>query len=919
MGVFGFGNVGGAVADETTAGFPASGLVALYKCDERSGDKLYDATGNYPAMTLATGAALDCVAGDLLFADTTGMLAAFVGQPGIVVMGAEIITPAAVGSATVHHIITRNTSAVPACSLYLNETTTSGLFRVDATIQTARDGGGATETAINSGNGFRLVPSSHYQIVVRVDMTAATPHAIFAYRRGTTGNWREFTVAGGTAGTHLIAGTGATRLLAYYSAANPFKGKIISAFAAAEDIPMSTAQTVLDRFGVTAVKNVLGTTHARFWDFRLGTGTKCRELITNTYETVSGTVAWSNSLSGCTQIALRQGLPYYGKAGVALGGQDGYGAMGGGAVSTSFGNPVGSVDGWSVQATFRVGNHLPAAETVIASFYGPDSAGNIPAIGSLPGIHFTLSSVGVILCRMKYIANATADTGTGVVVTAGAGTAVAANGLLTTFTAVCSSAGAVDVYRQHSGESTPTLAASFTTNTLAIATRADRAAVGQASMDGDVVVGFLGSWSRPLTTAEMAQCHKMALARMTGQELYVASASTMLGNGSELYPYSDTLPAVRVHQPNQICNWGTGSYTRFNQSASSTNSSSSTNITWRGTGSPTFGPGAALGDYPTILQAGSWAFSGIVWDANDAAYYGMTVSEDVDSVSFTSCQWKNGHQWVDGVDPEGGSTATGSGITSRAGLTTIINCTATDNDEHGVYLRIVGEDAVDQRCIIDGLTVTGGGEDGLKMTNEGAYGARWVNCIINRVKVTGGKNQLYLLGLSDSVVTNFLLLDQTSALPDIAPLYLGNVQGFTGETLVSDYPLVNVTVANGTISNTNTRGVWIKGDLSSGSVTLHNIVCKDCPDDYNDDTTAGTVTISHCAGDTAGDPFPAGTGMIPGATIAFTNAAGGDYTLTEASDGYGDGINLTGLSDEAEADFAGTARPTTGAWNMGAY
>ena len=908
--------------EDPLAGFPSDGLVALYKCDERSGDKLYDATGNYPAMTLSTGSALDCVAGDLLFADTTGMLAAFVGQPGVVVMGAEIITPAAVGSGTVHQILTRNTSAAPACSLYLNETTVSGLFRVDATIQTSLDGGAASEISINSGNGFRLIPSSHYQLVVRVDMTAATPHAIFAYRRGTTGVWREFTATGGTAGTHVIAGTGATRLLASYTPANYFKGKIISVFAAAENIPMSTAQTVFDRFGVTAVKNALGTTHARFWDFRIGTGTACRELITNTYETISGTVAWSNSLSGCSQIALRQGLPYYGRAGVLLGGEDGYGAMGGGAVSTSYGNPVGSVNGWTVQATFRTGSHLPASETVIASFYGPDSAGNIPAIGSLPGVHFTLSNAGVILCRMKYIGSSTSDTGNGVVVTAGAGTAVPANGLLTTFTAVCSSAGEVDVYRQHIGEASPTLVTSFTTNTLAIATRADRAAVGQASMDGDVVVGFLGSWSRPLTAAEMAQCHNSAISRMNGQELYVASASTLLGNGTELYPYSDTFPAVRVHQPSQICNWAAGEYSMFDQTASTTASSSNQNITWRGTGVASFQPGAALTDYPVFLEDGSWTFSGITFDANDAAYYAMRVDEGVTSIEFSSCTWKDGHMWVDGVDPGGGSTATGSGLVSRAALNLIYNCTATGNDEHGVYLRIVGESAVDRRFVVDGLTVSDSGEDGLKVTNEEAYGARWVNSVVNRVKVTGGKSQLYLLGMKDSVVSNCLLLDQSVDTSLIAPLLLGKPRAYSGETLVGDYPLENVTVANVTIVNPTATpyAVLVQGDSASGSVTLRNIITSDCANEYSDDTTAGTVSVDYCAGEDSAAPWPSTGSNIPDATIIFTDSGAGDYTLTEESDGYGDGVNMTGLSNEAEVMFDGTTRrPSTGAWNMGAY
>ena len=53
---------------------------------------------------------------------------------------------------------------------------------------------------------------------------------------------------------------------------------------------------------------------------------------------------------------------------------------------------------------------------------------------------------------------------------------------------------------------------------------------------------------------------------------------------------------------------------------------------------------------------------------------------------------------------------------------------------------------------------------------------------------------------------------------------------------------------------------------------------------------------------------------------AFTDAAGADFTLLSDSPARGGGLNLTALGITALVrDFSGTARPASGAWDIGAY
>lgn len=897
------------------AGFPETGLSALYKCDEKVGDKLYEAENRLGPMTLSTGVGLDNTGGTCYVTDTTSMAGVLNGESAMAVCGAEFITPPAStlpGTTTEYRILSRNTSATVPVSFYLREITTSRTYRIYLEATTSLDGGGAATITFQTGTDIRLSPETHYQCVARLDTSASTPFVVFSYREGASGPWTNVKIESGTAGSHVFTSTGTYRLLQYYTGAGAFDGTIMSAFLAVGDVPITSVQKVLERPTRTNIMNILGS-DSRFWLFNAGTGSIVRELVTNTTETINGTPAWSTSLSGCTQQALGQGNGYYGRAGVKLGGEASFGALGGGAEGPA-GTPsiVASSDGWTVQATFKVGDHAPSTEQLVASFCGPNIAGDEPstlAISALPGVHFSVTTNSEVYARIGALNRTSGVDTSGAVIGISDGTRLTANGLLTTYTITCDSSGVATMYRQANGETTVTEVGELDTDVQNIFTIADRACVGRASMDADVTVGFLAAWSRVLTEDEMNSCHRMAVSKMDRQDLYSHEALGISGNGSENAPYSTIQSALKITQPSQTIYVGPGDYGRITTLGDTLGPSSSDGVTLIGSGTITLtGDHGENSDHPAYIGEGTWSFSGFIFDAEDLDFYAVQVTNEVDSVSFTNCEFNNAFQ--DDVE-----TATGTGLSSQAAYNYVADCTCTDNDEHGVYFRRLGGEYGDGQFIVNNLTVTGSGEDGLKVTNEAGEGTRWVNCTVNNLIVDGGKNQLYLLGVQDSVFTNILLTnpDTTGAL--VASALLGNVQAFTGETLDSDYPLYNVTIANMTIVGGG-NAFRLRGD--TGSLKIYNVVCSGCDDDWVDETTGMEVTASNCAGDDDSSPFPDENNNIPEATITFVNAPD-DYSLAPSSDGYGDGRNLYSLNTYIQTDLGGTPRSGSGAWNMGAY
>ena len=904
--------------EDPLAGFPSDGLSALYKCDEREGDRLKDATGNLPDMVLATGVALDCAAADCLFDDTTGLHTAVADQPAIGVMACEIITPAAAGSANDNYIIARAAATNSAAmSLNLSEITTTGKFRIYAIVRTIRDATTTADTSFNSSSALQLEPSTHYQVVVRVDMSTSPPSATFSIRSGVSGAWSTIKTTGGTAGTHLFVGNVGFRLLAYSTGSNPWNGKIMSAFCGAVDVDIATLRTLLNRPTKTYIRNVLGTTLARFWDFRDGTGATSRELCTDTVETISGTVAWSTGLSGCTQPALRQGQPYYGRAGVKIGGEPGYVPTGGGAVSAASPSMILSHEtGWSFQMTGFVGNRDPASATqLLAYVFGPDSTGAaITDPGKQVGAGFVLDTSQNIAARAKRVG--ATDVSNAISTVIGGGSNVAGNGLLTTYTLTCSFDGSnwvVNGYRQAIGESAPTEitpAAGWSGNDFNI-TRANAVRIGNASLDCEAVVGFVAIWDRPITESEMAQCHNSAIARMSGQDIYVAAATSQYGNGSENYPYSVLLPAMRTSQPGQDIYIGAGEYGYYSDTSVVRAPSSVVRLSFYGASRDTVtiigGAGVAT-TYPlsVTLAESILTFSGITFDAAGYHSYAGFIDDTAGPVQFLGCAFTGG---------KANTPAVGSGCLNRADGTIFADVISYSNEEHGIYNRISDPAS-------DGFTVSfqdvycyDNTEDGIKFSSEGGAGASWRNVVLDRIRIDGGNNQIWLAGVADSVVSNIILENQ-AGVGTLAALYFGYASSTNGEDVTTNVAVANVTIYNAALA--------VLDNYSTG-VTVRNLVAVDCTKDFTQGAN-GSAELTYCAGNSghATELIPTDATNIPDATLALVDPANAtvalrDFNLDTGSDGIGVGANLYGLSQYLQADYGGTARSATGAWNMGAF
>lgn len=944
MPVFGFGNVGGAVGEVGTAGFVTSGLVGLYPCDESTGYKLYDATGNLEPIVLSTGVQMDVTGAGAVRVLDAGLRAAHIGvslaSSNLITIGWEGVTPAASGT-TVRTVIGCTTSNTAPVKLVL--TSSSGRFTASAYVRAQKDGAGVAtytfSTSSEAGGSVAIPAETSIQFVAQIDMRqGADPTWKAHFRAGSSGEWTALratttATAANTAYVLSAASTGEYMLLADTTAASPtvpFLGKIQSIFMNVGSATLDDAKSIMDHQSADYIETILNTTTGRFWEFRAGEGESCRELITGTAITVTYDTTppdWDSGLSGCYQPCLRQGNAGFGKAGVRIGGEDAYVPTGSGGISADapYRGILSSADGWSFQITARVGTRGPAsASQVLAYCHGdaPDGASITDPL-KYGGAGFTISTDQNIVAHAKDTLITAATNSSAVVCSSSA--ASADNGLLTTYTIVVagsfvSGTRNIAVWRQKAGESAPSLVpgniTGFGNSKDWRFNTAERIMLGGATYDADAVVGFIGVWHKPLTESEMAQCHRSAIARMTNQAVYVNSDVELHGNGSSSRPYSLLQDALRTAQPNQVIyikGGGTHAYIEADSAVSTTIPSSTSGISIIGTGAPEIqGHAANASPPPCAIKQGSWTFRGVDFDGRDVNTVACFVYDGVTSVAFDDCEWRNAFQTE-------GQTV-GSGLQSRCPSVTITNCRSVDNDEHGVYLRIFAtgeEDAYDGTAVIDGLTITGCGVNGIRFSNEASYGGRWRNSKINGLSVDGGTSAgLYLLGCSDMIVTNVLLTGKLEGVSAGSSMVLGGDRVYSGETLVDDYICENLTVANVTIADSFDGGVYLDGD--AGSITLRNIIIDGCAEDYVD-ATSGTCVIDadYMAGSNAvSEPVPDTGSNIPGATIVFVGAT---YVLDETSDGYGVGVNLTTLSTEAQTDLAGDPRPASGAWNMGAY
>ena len=912
--------------EDPLAGFPSSGLVGLYKCDEYDGDRCYDATGNLPPIVFSTGVALDCTTNAQYVLDGTGFAASLADLTADIVFAAEFITPALVLSGTAHHLIAGTLLTNSPIRCYLTESNGYGSeenrFSFTADFRVKDSGANVTtmSTGTSTSNFRGLSPSTHYQVVVKLKTSGGgAPAFELRIRSGTTAPTTTIKSSPDIADTYTIVYTSSipVRIGTRGTSTGPFKGKLLNLFVAQGDIDIEDAWNALLRPSPTFAQSALGTT-ARYWSFCDGTGTTCHELITGAAPAITGTQTWATGLSGCTQTCLRQGVHYYGKAGVRLGGEDGFVPVGAGGLSEATAAPfLSSGDGWTVICTMRTGNHLPAADQLLLSVYGPDGTGTVAtALNEIPGVHLSHTTGGGINLYYKRLGTGN-DSGTGVSAgSVGDGDGRVSHGLLTTYAITCTSAGVVSCVKMDLADSAPETVYTGSAAAGNVNMRSVIVKLGTAAFDSDLIAGFIGFYHRPLTAAEVAQCHRSATSRMVGTPIYVDSTLAE-GNGTELFPYTTIISATRTLQRGQTVYVAGGDYDRLNIFGSGAVASAPSwtgGATYIATGAVAITnsdqtPDSTEADYPlTIDHTGVWKFltDGGTWSIDAESFFSgaCIVSEDCDEFQIDDATFANAVQ---------SNAGNGTGCAIRAKIVRINDCVSNDNEEHGIYLRLIGEGAADQTAYVRGLTCSGNGEDGLKMTAEGAYGAIWADCVIDGITVDGGKNQLNLRGVSGKV-SNILLTGKTDTGTTTSAAFLGSPDAYAGEVLESRYSFTG-SVSNMTIVDALVSAVWVRG---ASDVVLSNVLCSGCASDFTSDGT-GTVTTQTCAGDASTGEWPDENGNIPGATITFTDAGSGDYTLDSGSDGYGDGTNLTGLSDEVESDLAGDPRPTTGAWNIGAY
>lgn len=931
-------------SDDPLAGFPSNGLVALYKCDETNSSRLVDATGTYNPMIPHTGTALDCATQTQYIVDGTGLRGLLHGLDPLVVFGLEIVTPALASGTTQYLIGGTSTSAANAPGVQVYLTQASGLwdtadrYSLSVNCRMSVDGAAVSNNLITigagTGNGFK--PNTGYQIVGKYTATVgSTTNLTVYYREGCDGEWKIASVtAGATPATSVSIVEGATsiyRVGCYGTATSPFKGALAKAFLAVGSVTVANLQTALLSEDADTIQGILGT-NARFWHFRAGTGTTAEEYITEADVAITGTEAWG-AFAGITQYGLRQGGGTAGKPGVVLGGETGATGVGKSAYTSEHATSlIGSSDGWTLVATFRVGDTLPAAERSIVSVYGPLTTGlDETDITKTPGIHLTYTAAGLIRARRKN--TSVADGVAGSASNLGAGERSYKNGQFTTYAFSCDSTGALKARRMGPEDTSVVTESTVSASSSNLMIRGTRVRIGDPLLDCNCVVAYVGVYSREITNAEIAHIASRA-AQMRGGAVWVDAAAAEPGNGTQRFPYASLQSALRVHQPagTIYLNGGTA-----NQRIASNYSPSSVlkpasiaGMTLIGTNSPVIIPGG-LSDstaYPLYLEANAtatWIFHDVVFDAADASIVvgpgqleaggvagAVVVLDGITRLEMYGCTTKNAKK---------ASASSGTGLTSRAIENVIWDHISTDNGEHAAYFRVAAASpAVPHTFDVRRFTASGNAEDGIKCTNEFSDGSTdegglatreavyWEDITLDRIHIDGGKNQILLDGVKIGTLTNFLCEGEDGALATTGGVSIGASYSYGQVELL--------TIANGTIRDYGgTHGYAVKNTNSTGC-TITNVVTGNCFADLYD--PAGTLTSSHCSGNSGHATllWPTGNNNTPDASITFDGVSDAHIS---SGDGFEDGKNLTGSVEDAEVDLDGVARPTSGAWNRGAY
>lgn len=915
------------------AGFPTSGLIALYRGTETSGP-VYDSVGNFPMMIPETGLGMDCSAKSHYVVDSTAAHEALTTLDATLAAHVTIRTPAHGGGTTQHRIITADAAANAPFALWLIETTVGGrsVFGVNTECRVSIDGGGSTQKAVNfSGTQFSgLEPDTTYEIIVRWSHTTTNIVVELCYRRGPWDDWVYVSNVSATVNTTVTFLAGAVnpmQLLVTGTTTSRFQGRIARAFfvhnatlqEAKDLVNLASASLYNLATSKTAIVAWLSGKVARYWSFALTSGTVVEEWATaaTTTITVTGAVTWSCGIGGAHQSHKLSDFN-----GIRLGGDAAWPGRTGVLRSLPSVKPMLSSDtGWTVLVCCRIGNQVQAGISKIFSVYSVAEDNTMPTTDKLPGVHIYVSVAQQVCAYNKRLELAVGNAGETIVV--GRTTTPKEGGALGVYAISCSSSGAIQARRVDQQSAGAVIqSATGTTDADKKWTRANRVQFGDGVYGYDIKVGFGGIYNREITDAELVQYYVAAVAGLTqtSNTMYV-DASSAGGNGTQMFPYTTLGAAVRTFTGNDTVNIADGSYAYpivHNSNTIEPPIVGTVRLVGESMAGTTIVGGATGALKPIFAQEGSWYLTDLTLDANSQANNAADMREGCDVFDCERVTFKNALA----------ADSTGSGFTSRAMTNRMRDVVSHNNGEHAGYFRLLAASRDGTYTIdVDGFTAYANTEDGIKVSNElsdnsGARDFLFWNAQIFNFSIDEAKNCLFLTGLRDSVIGNGLITGFAAS--GIADASSAIRIGHAGGEEVIDTVLANITVADyDPIYGEAATAPAIRVNNATG-LRLVNIVTSGCNRDYDVDDNAsnggGAVTVEYCAGDSgaSGYEFPTGSGNLPEATIIFTTP-GSVYTLTALSDGYGDGTNLTDLADELQDDLAGTERPSTGAWNMGAY
>ncbi|RMH26717.1 MAG: hypothetical protein D6692_08645 [Planctomycetota bacterium] len=273
-------------------------------------------------------------------------------------------------------------------------------------------------------------------------------------------------------------------------------------------------------------------------------------------------------------------------------------------------------------------------------------------------------------------------------------------------------------------------------------------------------------------------------------------------------------------------------------------------------------------------------------------------------------------------------------LENGSGLLHLSNCDYTELEgfvmEVSSGLAVYNDSSVG--VVIDGCEVVSGGA-GLHATNGGTFTVRGVSIIASAghgIYLSGGSAEIEdstieLMNNTYSPVHSGgragLTLRRSSLLGGGHVLYANGGTIVATDTVLASGTLNGIhaasqpslTLVNCTIYGVGQDGLYANG----GTYTIHNTIFSN-PGRYAIFRASGSFTESHNLYHGWGEAMS--YGFTPSGPItddpAFTDAAGGDFTLSLGSPAIDAGMDASGYTS---ADLVGFARPSGDGWDIGAY